>query len=102
MGHRADERFLMCSTFKALASAMVLARVDKGVEKLDRRIVFSKEVLVYFSPLTETRVGGEGMSVAELCMATLTQSDNTAVNLLLESFGGLQPLPNLSVPSATN
>ncbi|MHC2354539.1 beta-lactamase class A [Sinorhizobium meliloti] len=28
------------------------------------------------------------MSVAELCMATLTQSDNTAVNLLLESFGG--------------
>nr|WP_268814855.1 serine hydrolase [Sinorhizobium meliloti] len=68
-----------------------LARVDKGVEKLDRRIVFSKEVLVYFSPVTETRVGGEGMSVAELCMATLTQSDNTAVNLLLESFGGLQP-----------
>ncbi|WKL33460.1 serine hydrolase (plasmid) [Sinorhizobium meliloti] len=91
VGHRADERFLMCSTFKALASAMVLARVDKGVEKLDRRIVFSKEVLVYFSPVTETRVGGEGMSVAELCMATLTQSDNTAVNLLLESFGGLQP-----------
>lgn len=88
VGHRADERFLMCSTFKALASAMVLARVDKGVEKLDRRIVFSKEVLVYFSPVTETRVGGEGMSVAELCMATLTQSDNTAVNLLLESFGG--------------
>ncbi|MDW9793122.1 serine hydrolase [Sinorhizobium meliloti] len=26
VGHRADERFLMCSTFKALASAMVLAR----------------------------------------------------------------------------
>lgn len=88
VGHRADERFLMCSTFKALASAMVLARVDKGVEKLDRRIVFSKDVLVFFSPVTETRVGGDGMSVAELCMATLTQSDNTAANLLLESFGG--------------
>src|SRR5262249_44592398 len=36
--HRADERFPMCSTFKLLAAAAVLARVDAGKQRLDRRI----------------------------------------------------------------
>jgi len=38
--HRADERFPMCSTFKALAAAAVLARVDRGEDRLDPRVVF--------------------------------------------------------------
>jgi hypothetical protein len=33
--HRADERFPMCSTFKLLAAAAALKRVDKGHERLD-------------------------------------------------------------------
>jgi beta-lactamase class A len=87
--HRANERILMCSTFKALAAAAVLARVDKGEEKLDRRVKFSKKDHVESgSPVTETRIGGSGMTVAELCDAAVTRSDNTAGNLLLASFGG--------------
>jgi beta-lactamase class A len=88
IGHRADERFLICSTFKALTAGFILARVDRGEEQLDRRIVYSKEDLVTWSPVTEKHVGGEGMSVAELCQATIIISDNTAANLLLKSFGG--------------
>lgn len=88
IGHRADERFAMCSTFKFLAAALVLSRVDRGQERLDRRIVFTREDLVTFSPVTEQRAGGEGMTVAELCDAAMTRSDNTAGNLLLASFGG--------------
>src|SRR5579862_6217879 len=38
--HRADERFPMCSTFKLLAAAAVLARVDAGVDWLDRRLTY--------------------------------------------------------------
>jgi beta-lactamase class A len=91
-GHRADERFLMCSTFKALAAAFVLARVDQKKEQLDRRIVFSQKDLVTWSPAAEKRVGGAGMSVAELCEAAVTLSDNAAANLLLTSFGGPAPL----------
>lgn len=87
-GHRQDERFLLCSTFKALAAAFVLARVDRKEEQLDRRIVFSKKNLVSWSPGTEKNVGGRGMTVAALCEATVTLSDNTAGNLLLRSFGG--------------
>lgn len=86
--HRADERILMCSTFKALAAALVLARVDKGEERLDRRIKFSKNDLVAGSAATETHAGGAGMTMAELCDAAVTRSDNTAGNLLLASFGG--------------
>src|SRR3954451_7437288 len=37
-GHRADERFPMCSTFKFLLAAAVLRRVDRNQESLDRAI----------------------------------------------------------------
>ncbi|MFS8046489.1 class A beta-lactamase [Rhizobium sp. BR 314] len=86
--HRADERILMCSTFKALLAALVLARVDKGEERLDRRIRYTKSDLVSNSPATKVNVGNAGMTVAELCAATITLSDNAAANLLLASFGG--------------
>nr|6TY6_A Chain A, Beta lactamase (GNCA4-2) [synthetic construct]6TY6_B Chain B, Beta lactamase (GNCA4-2) [synthetic construct]6TY6_C Chain C, Beta lactamase (GNCA4-2) [synthetic construct] len=86
-GYRGDERFPMCSTFKALLAAAVLARVDQGKENLDRRITYGKEDLVDYSPVTEKHVG-DGMTVAELCEAAITYSDNTAANLLLEALGG--------------
>lgn len=88
IGHRADERFLMCSTFKALLAAHILARVDRKEETLDRRIVVGKSDLVDWSPVVETRVGGEGISIAELCEAAITLSDNAAANLLLSASGG--------------
>src|SRR5262249_50003463 len=40
-GHRADERFPICSTFKLLAAAAVLKLVDEGKETLDRRVKFA-------------------------------------------------------------
>ena len=88
IGHRVDERFPMCSTFKLLAAAQVLSRVDRGEERLDRRIAYTRDDLVTYSPVTEKHVGGVGMTLAELCHATVTVSDNTAGNLLLASFGG--------------
>ncbi|TAJ83867.1 class A beta-lactamase [Reyranella sp.] len=88
IGYRGEERFPMCSTFKFLASAFALARVDRGEERLDRRIVYSAQDLVTYSPITKDHVGPAGLSVAELCDATMTLSDNTAGNLLLASFGG--------------
>lgn len=86
-GRRQDERFAMCSTFKALAAAFALARADKGEEKLDRRIPVLKKDLLSYSPVVEKHVGG-GMTVRELCDAAVTYSDNAAANLLLASFGG--------------
>jgi beta-lactamase class A len=85
--HRAGERFALCSTFKAVAAALVLARVDRGEESLDRRVTFAASDLVRWSPVTEKHVG-TGMTMAEICEAAITMSDNTAGNLMLESFGG--------------
>ena len=87
-GHRSDERFPMCSTFKMLAAGAVLSRVDAGKERLDRRIRFEAHDLMAYSPVTKDRVGGDGMNVSELCEAAMTWSDNTAANLLLASMGG--------------
>ncbi|RAI42587.1 class A beta-lactamase [Rhodoplanes roseus] len=86
-GHRADERFAMCSTFKLLAAAAVLARVDAGKDALDRTIRIEETALVEYSPLTKPHVGGE-MTLEALCEAAMVVSDNTAGNLLLESLDG--------------
>ena len=88
-----DERFAMCSTFKLLAAAAVLARVDAGKERLDRRVSYAKGDLVTYSPITEKHVD-DGMTLAELCEAAITLSDNTAGNLLLASLGGPQGFTN--------
>ncbi len=86
-GHRLDERFAMCSTFKFLAVALVLARVDAGQQRLDDRIAVTRPSLLDWSPVTSKHVGSD-MSVAELCDAAITLSDNAAANLLLASAGG--------------
>lgn len=86
-GYREHERFTMCSTFKFLVAAAVLRRVDRGVEHLDRLVIIPPRPLLGHSPLTEPHAGGQ-MLVSALCFAMLTQSDNTAANLLLESLGG--------------
>jgi beta-lactamase class A len=85
--YRANERFPMCSTFKLLASAAVLARVDAGKEKLDRRVIYTKDDLIEYSPTTGKHAG-EGMTLAGLCEAAVTLSDNTAGNLILAALGG--------------
>ena len=92
VGHRMDERFPMCSTFKVLASGAILHGVDAGKESLARRIYFNEADLVTYSPETKKHVGPDGMTVAELCQAAMTLSDNTAGNLLLASIDGPQGL----------
>ena len=87
-GYRADERFLTLSSFKSLASALVLHRVDRGLEALDRRIPITPADIITWSPVTEKHVGGTGMSLAALCEATITTSDNAAANLIMASYGG--------------
>lgn len=87
-GYRSDERFLMLSTFKFLASALVLHRVDAGKESLERRIRYTAKDLVSWSPVTEKHVDDDGMTLGQLCEAAITISDNAAANLILSSYGG--------------
>jgi beta-lactamase class A len=88
VGYRDDERFLMCSTFKMLLAAAVLARVDRGQEHLDQRLTFGKDALLEYAPITSKHVGPPGMTLAELCQAAVAVSDNTAANVLMAHLGG--------------
>jgi len=88
LSYRADQRALMCSTFKVLAVGAVLRRVDRRAESLDRRIAFGKTDLLPYSPVTTARVGEGGMTVEDLCAAMIQASDNTAANLVMDTLGG--------------
>ena len=88
VGWREHERFLMCSTFKALAVAAVLARVDHGAEKLDRWIAYGAQDMQPYAPVTTANLAKGGMTLGDLCAAAVELSDNTAANLILANLGG--------------
>jgi beta-lactamase class A len=89
---RATERFPMCSTFKLLAVAAVLHRVDEKAEQLTRFIPYTKADLLEYAPVTREHVDEGGMTLAALCAAAVEESDNTAANLLLQTIGGPEGL----------
>ncbi|MEV0690541.1 class A beta-lactamase [Streptomyces sp. NPDC050388] len=89
--YRAHERFPVCSLFKTLAVAAVLRDLDRDGEFLARRIRYTgKDVTDSgHAPITGKPENlADGMTVAELCAATICYSDNTAGNLLLRELGG--------------
>jgi beta-lactamase class A len=88
LAHRADERFAMCSTFKAMAVSAALANVDSGDERLDRFVRYGEPDLLANAPITRLHVKQGGMALGDLCAAAITVSDNTAANLVLASIGG--------------
>jgi beta-lactamase class A len=87
-GYRADKRFMTLSNFQLLGSAVVIRRVDAGSEALQRRVNYTKKDLVTHSKMTERFADGEGMTLKQLCEATLTTSDNTAAYLIRADYGG--------------
>ncbi len=86
-GHRTDERFPLCSTFKVLAVSAVLKRAEAGRGPLDRRIAIKRADLIAYSPVLKDRIG-DSMTLADLCAAAMTESDNTAADLVLKNLGG--------------
>jgi beta-lactamase class A len=66
VGHRAGERFPMCSTFKLLAVAAILAKVDGGEEQLARRLEIKPSDILAYAPVSKQHVG-DGLSIGELC-----------------------------------
>ncbi len=88
LANRSGERFAMCSTFKLLLAGQVLSAVDAGRERLDRRLTWTSDDVISWSPVLEKHDGTIGLPIETLCEATMTLSDNTAANLLLAEHGG--------------
>ena len=94
LDYRAEERFPMCSTFKFLAAAAVLKRVDEKKEKLERFVPYNAKDILEYAPVTKEHLNEGGMTLGALCEAAIEQSDNTAGNLLLNAIGGPAGLTN--------
>ncbi|MDQ2860315.1 MAG: class A beta-lactamase, partial [Pseudomonadota bacterium] len=85
---RANERFVMCSTFKASLAACVLARVDRGWECLGEPIAYGPADLAEYAPVARANLAKGALSVEAMCQAAVELSDNTCANLLLARIGG--------------
>src|SRR5438552_50236 len=85
---RAEERFVMCSTFKASLAAFVVARVDRGEDRLEDMVAYGAADLLDYAPVAKQNLAAGAMSVSDMCKATVELSDNTCANLLLARSGG--------------
>lgn len=98
--HRADERFPMGCTSKVIGVAAVLHKSMSDSALLSQKINYTKDDLRAWSPVTEKYLLS-GMTVEELCDASIRYSDNTAMNLLVKKIGGLEQM-NLFAHSIGN
>jgi len=96
LNYRAEERFPMCSTFKFLAAAAVLKRVDEKQDQLDRFVSYDAKDILEYAPVTKAHLKEGGMTLGALCEAAIEQSDNTAGNLLLDAVGGPAGVTNFA------
>jgi beta-lactamase class A len=96
LNYRAEERFPMCSTFKFLAAAAVLNRVDEKRDQLDRFVFYDAKDILEYAPVTKAHLKEGGMTLGALCEAAIEQSDNTAGNLLLDAVGGPEGVTNFA------
>jgi beta-lactamase class A len=86
--YHAQERFPMCSTFKLLAVAAVLHRVDRQQDRLDRFVPYTQRDILEYAPITKQHLSEGGMTLEALCAAAIVYSDNTAANLLVQTIDG--------------
>lgn len=92
LGFNRDDRFAMCSTFKAPLGAAILAGAEGGKFGLEGSISFGKEDLLDYAPVVRKNLKRGRMTMAELAAAAIEVSDNSAANLLLPMIGGPEGL----------
>lgn len=88
LGFNRDDRFAMCSTFKAPLAAAVLIGASAGKFGLEGTIPFSGDDILDYAPVVKKNKKRGRMSMGELAQAAVEVSDNSAANLLLPMLGG--------------
>lgn len=89
--YRGGQRFPFCSTFKLMLTAAVLGQSQSLLGLLDKHIRYHESDLLSYAPITRKNLA-QGMTVSQLCAATIQYSDNTAANLLIKELGGLEAI----------
>lgn len=89
--YHANERFQMGCTAKVIGVATLLKESMNAPRLLDEKVTIKKEDILGWAPVTEKHVG-QDMTISEICAASLSHSDNTAMNLIVRKLGGLEKL----------
>jgi len=85
----AEQAFPMASTFKVAVAGAILAKVDDGALRLDRMVTIDPDVHVASEVIADRFLHpGVSLSVHNLLELMLTQSDNTATDVLTTLAGG--------------
>lgn len=92
LGFNRDDRFAMCSTFKAPLAAAVLTGAEGGKFGLEGQISFTRADILDYAPVVRKNAKRGRMSMEELAAAAVEFSDNSAANLLLPMIGGPEGL----------
>jgi beta-lactamase class A len=87
--YRANETFPTGCTSKVIGVSAVLKKSMSDPSLLLTKVKYSEEELGEWSPVTGRYVAS-GMTIQDLCGASISLSDNTAMNLLLKVIGGIQ------------
>lgn len=87
IGFRANERFPVQSTFKLIGAAALLKASSKNKNLLQEKIHYTKNDLLFWHPVTGQHIAS-GMTFEELTEATISYSDNPAINLIMKKLGG--------------
>ena len=85
---RGQERFAVCSTFKAFLAVATLERVQREEEQLDRAVAVTRADMIPHAPVTEKAIG-RTLTIRELMQAAVEVSDNPAANILIREMGGI-------------
>jgi len=88
LGHRHQERFAMCSTFKWALAAAQLHMAQNGGPPLEEQVRFDQSDMLSYAPVARRHLERGWMTIEEACAGAVVTSDNTAANLLLEIQGG--------------
>jgi beta-lactamase class A len=82
-----NQQFPMQSVYKFPIAMAVLAQVDRGKLKLDQKIRVEASEVLQGSRILDEKSQGMEFSLAELLKYMVSESDNTASDLLLKQVG---------------
>jgi len=95
LAYRGDERFAMCSTFKAPLAFALFDAADQGKVDVKKSFRVTEDDLVPYAPFVEAQIAAKEMVTLEkLAHAAVKLSDNAAANLILKAIGGPEGFTN--------
>ncbi len=85
--YRGKEPFPLVDTYKTLACAAMLNKMDDGVLKKNQTALVEKRNIMVWSPIMD-KLSEQNVRIEHACEAAMLMNDNTAANIVLSEIGG--------------